>query len=264
MTTNFFISSIYDNDIYLKTPNVSYKGLFDYYDNKKEIITYNIVDIGNDMNNEEFEIIDKEIDENKEMREGLIKGFEDERQRTKKIIEYLIVNIDINNLEFPYYKTYDYQEIPKYMKTKIKKHTNFFDINVFINKNKINKDFIINLFDLKMISNDLSTTKVCIYYILYKIIDLYNQYNKALLYSIELLKKYPELLKNDKYLDYLVKINPEHFIIKNDEIYVIHLNEIKCAYSRKEEIVGKEGNKVAIQSSTMITFQKKDKKYNSS
>ena len=40
------------------------------------------------MNNEEFEIIDKEIDENKEIREGLIKGFENERQRTKKIIEY--------------------------------------------------------------------------------------------------------------------------------------------------------------------------------
>jgi hypothetical protein len=253
MTLNFFISSIYDNDIYLKTPNVSYKGLFDYYENKEEIIKYNIVDIGN---NEEFEIIDKEGEthdiEKKELREGLIKGFEEERQRTKRVIEYLIVNIDVNKLELPYYKSYDYNDVPKYMKTKIKKHTNLFDIKVFMSKNKINKEYLINLFDLK--DNNLSVNKLCIYHILYKIIELYNLYNKALIYSIELLKKYPNLLDEDKYLDYLVKINPNHFVIKNDEINILHVNEIKNAYLRKEE-----KTQMSIQSSSTILFHKQDK-----
>jgi hypothetical protein len=256
MILNFFVSSIYDNDIYIKTPNISYKGLFDYYENKEEVIKYNIVDIGNDMNIEEFEIIDKDdninIDDKKEMRDGLIKGFEEERKRTEKVIEYLVVNADINKLELSYFKSYDYNDVHKYMRTKIKKHTNYFDIKNFMNKNKINKDFLINLFDLK--ENNLSMNKICVYHILYKIIDIYNQYNKALIYSIELLKKYPKLLNEDKYLDYLVKINPNLFLIKNDEINILHLNEIKNAYSRKEE-----KKQMSIQSSTTILFNKMHK-----
>jgi hypothetical protein len=208
------------------------------------------------MNTEEFEIIDKDDNtddkDKKEMREGLMKGFEDEKHRIKKVIEYLIVNIDVNKLELPYYKSYDYNDVPKYMKTKIKKHTNLFDIKVFMNKNKISKEFLINLFDLKDVN--LSVNKLCVYHILYKIIELYNLYNKALIYSIELLKKYPYLLNEDKYLDYLVKINPNQFIIKNDEVNILHLNEIKNAYLRKEE-----KTQMSIQSSSTIVFHKQDK-----
>ena len=254
MTSNFFISSIYDNDIYIKTPNISYKGLLDYYENKEEIIKYE----NEKVENEEFEIIDKDdnIDEHKEMREGLMKGFDEERKRVKKVIEYLIVNMDMNSLELPYYKTYDYGDVPKYMKTKIKKHPNYFDINIFMNKNKMNKEFLIDLFDVKVDINKLSIHKICIYHIFYKIFDLYNQYNKALIYSIELLKIYPNLLKDDKYLDYLVKINPNQFNIINDEIRINHLNELKNAYVYKQD-----KKQMVIHSSSLITFHKEDKKY---
>jgi len=257
--TNFFISSIYDKDIYLKTPNVSYKNILDYDENKSEIITFNYVDIGND-NTEEFEIIDKDDiqdkDDKKELRDGLMKGFDEERIRVMKVIEYLLVNIDINKIELPYYKSYNYGEVPKYMKTKIKKHVNHFDINIFINKNKINKDYILKLFNINELNN-----KVVIYHILYKILDIYNHYNKALIYSIELLKKYPDLLKDDKYLDYLIKINPNQFVIKNDEIQILHLNEIKNAYSRKEETNKRNNIQMLIQNSSTIIFHKENKNY---
>ena len=64
-------------------------------------------------------------------------------------------------------------------------------------KNKINRDDIISKIKemgVSEIEND--DLKIMIYFILIKIIDIYNTYNKCLVYSINLLEEYPFTIRN--------------------------------------------------------------------
>lgn len=131
-----FIKNIINRPLFDNTPDLNINGLFNYNPEKEELISFT-------KKCEEFEIIDKEIDDElKKKKEEMINVLINEKNRIIKILEYIIVNIDIFKIQLPFYKIYDYENISKFMKTKVKKHSNnnFFDIIKFNIKNNINKD----------------------------------------------------------------------------------------------------------------------------
>lgn len=249
---NIFIKNIINRPLFDNSPSLIIDGIFDYNPEKIDLISFT-------KNQEEFEIIDKEIDEDlKKKQNEMINVLNNEKKRIIKILEYLIVNIDINKIQLPFFKTYDYDNVANYMKTKIKKHSNnnFFDIVKFNIKNNINKnkDFIIsqisNMTNIKHFDN-LNEIKLAIFFILIKIIELFNIYLKSINYSIEFINENP-LNTNE---DYLINMDNKFFNITDDEINIFHHNLIKNSFNKNMD-----KNKLSITSSTIIKIKRNSNK----
>jgi hypothetical protein len=249
---NLFIKTIINRKLFDNSSSLNIEGIFDYNPEKIDLVSFI-------KNQEEFEIIDKEIDEElKNKKDEMIKVLNDEKKRVIKILEYLIINIDTQKLQLPFYKTYDYNNVANYMKTKIKKHSNnnFFDIVKFNIKNGINKnkDFIISQFskmtNIKDIDN-LNEIKLAIFFILIKIIEIFNIYFKSIQYSIDIINDNP-LNTNE---DYLINMDNKFFNITDDEINIYHHNLIKNSFNKNMD-----KNKLSITSSTIIKIKRNSNK----
>jgi hypothetical protein len=245
---NLFIKTIINREIFNNTPSLIIDGIFNYNPEKIDLISFT-------KNQEEFEIIDKDIDEDlKNKREEMIKVLNEEKRRIIKILEYLIVNIDINKIQLPYYKTYDYNNVSNFMKNKIKKHSNnnFFDIVKFNIKNSINKnkDLIISQFstitNIKDFNN-LNEIKLATFFILIKIIEIFDIYLKSIHYSIDIINENP-LNTNE---DYLINMDNKFFNITDDEINIFHHNLIKNSFNK---------NNLNITPSTFIKIKRNSNK----
>jgi len=243
-----FIKNIINHQLYDNTSSLIIDGIFDYNPEKIDLITFTIT------NNEEFEIIDKDIDEElKEKRDNMINVLNDEKKRIIKIFEYLIVNYDIQKFQLPFYKKYDYENISKFMKTKVKKHSNnnFFDINKFIIKNGINKDKDLIISKISKMTNknitEINDFKLATYFIIIQIVELFNIYIKSINYSIELINENPSNCN----VDYLINMDNKFFNITDDEINIYHHNFIKNAYNKNID-----NNKYSITSSNSIKLKK--------
>lgn len=249
---NTFIKTIINRHLFDNSPSLITDGIFDYNPEKIDLISFT-------KNKEEFEIIDKDIDEDlKNKKDEMIKVLNEEKKRIIKILEYLIVNIDIHKINLPFYKTYDYDNVANYMKTKIKKHSNnnFFDIVKFNIKNNINKnkDFIISYFssmtNIKHFDN-LNEIKLATFFILIKIIELFNIYLKSIHYSIDLINENPSNTNED----YLINMDNKFFNITDNEINIYHHNLIKNSFNKNID-----KNKFSITSSTIIKIKKNSNK----
>lgn len=245
---NLFIKTIINREIFDNTPSLIIDGIFDYNPEKIDLVSFK-------KNQEEFEIIDKDIDEDlKKKREEMIKVLNEEKLRVIKILEYLIVNIDINKIQLPYYKTYDYNNVSNFMKNKIKKHSNNnnFDIVKFNIKNSINKnkDLIISRFstitNIKHFDN-LNEIKLATFFILIKIIEIFDIYLKSIHYSIDIINENP-LNTNE---DYLINMDNKFFNITDDEINISHHNLIKNSFNK---------NNLNITPSTFIKIKRNSNK----
>jgi hypothetical protein len=247
-----FIKNILNQDLFNKLPNIKLNGLLNYYDTKEEIIFYDTdykINIDYDKNDLEEDDV-KEIDD-------YLKEIISEITKIKKVMEYFIVNLQINKLHIPFYKIYDYSHIPNNLKSKIKPHNHIFDIKKFLVKNGIQKDELMKsikiLLDKDELFMNMNETKLMTFFILIKIIEIFNIYNKCLLYSIELIKEQPIVIKNK--MDNLVKIDKNNFVINNDIIEINHHNLIKNAYAKNNKN-DKKTTTVSITSSSKIVFNK--------
>ena len=98
-------------------------------------------------------------------------------------------------------------------------------------KNKIDKNEIIEKFK-QMTAREIEVindSKLMTYYLLIKIMEIFNIYNKSLIYSVKLLEEYPYIYKNKD--EYLCLIDNKFMNINNDEINIYHHNLIKNTYS---------------------------------
>jgi hypothetical protein len=243
-----FIKNIINRPLYDNTPNLIINGLFDYNPDKIDIISFT-------KPQEEFEIIDKDIDEElKKKKDEMINVLNNEKRRIIKMLEYIIVNLDIHKLNLSYYKIYDYDNISKFMKTKVKKHSNnnFFDILKFNIKNGINKNKDVIISKINEMTNNsninINEFKLATYFIIIQIIELFNIYFKSIHYSIELINENP----NNTNEDYLINMDNKFFNITDDEINISHHNIIKNAYNKNVD-----KDKFSITSSTIIKIKKK-------
>jgi len=236
-----FIKNIIDINLFNNIPSVITNDIFNYYDTKEIILSFK-----ND-NNEEFEVIDIEKEKSQELL-NFINDINKEKAKILKVLEFLIINIDIHKLELPDYKKIaNYDNTPNYLKNKIRKHPNNpFDIKHFFIKNKINKDDIINKISIMTSKphqdfKDKNEIKFAIYFILIKIIELFDYYYKSLNYSIDLLNKTPEIFTKENKYDFIIDINKyqEMFKINNNEIYFNHFGIIKNAFPKdnKNELI---------------------------
>jgi len=252
-----YIKNIINQSLYNNTSSLITNGIFDYNPDKIDIISFI-------KNQEEFEIIDKDFDEDlKNKRDEMINILNEEKKRIVKILEFFIVNVDIHKIQLPFYKIYDYENISNYMKTKVRKHSNnnFFDIQKFNIKNGLNKDKEIILANFSQMTNinkdeltKINEFKLAIYYILIQIIELFNTYLKSIHYSIELLNENPSIL-NDDYKDFLINMDNKFFNITNDEINIFHHNIFKYAFQKNID-----KDKMSITSSTIIKIKKNSNK----
>lgn len=236
-----FIKKIIDKNLYSKSSDINYTDIFNYYPNKENIIKYNLYQ--DEYNDYEF-IIDIDATPLTEKEEEEMKVFlsilNEEINRIEKVLEYLIVNIDINKLKLPNYKIYNYDNTSKFIKNKVKSNTHNFDIKKFIFKNKIDKNELVDKMknilscDSIDISND---SKLAIYFIIIQILDIYNYYYKSLTYSCKLLEEYPFIYRNKE--EYLTIIDNKYMNITNDEINIFHHNLIKNAFITTTNKYGK-------------------------
>jgi hypothetical protein len=241
---NLFIKTIINREIFDNTPSLIIEGIFDYNPEKIDLISFT-------KNQEEFEIIDKDIDEDlKNKKEEMIKVLNEEKRRIIKILEYLIVNIDINKIQLPYYKTYDYNNVSNFMKNRIKKHSNnnFFDIVKFNIKNSINKNKDLIISQISTITNikhfdNLNEIKLATFFILIKIIDIFDIYLKSIHYSIDIINENPSNTNED----FLINMDNKFFNITDDEINIFHHNLIKNSFNK---------NKLNITPSTFIKIKR--------
>ena len=249
---NLFIKNIINQQLFDNSPSLIIDGIFDYNPEKIDLISFT-------KNQEEFEIIDKDINEElKNKKDEMIKVLNDEKKRIIKILEYLIVNIDIHKIQLPFYKIYDYDNVSNLMKNKIKKHSNnnFFDIIKFNIKNGVNKnkEFIISQFstmtNIKKFDN-LNEIKLATFFILIKIIEIFNVYLKSIQYSIDIINENP-LNTNE---DILVNMDNKFFNITDDEINIYHHNLIKNSFNKNID-----KNKFSITSSTIIKIKRNSNK----
>lgn len=254
-----FISNITNNDLFNKQPNISLDGILNYYDTKEQLIIYeNYIQGSTESSNENYEIIDDLTEDEEKAKDDFIKTLTDEEARVKKIMEYLIVNVDLNKITIPNYKIYDYSNTPKHLRNKI--NTNHpFDLKKFLIKNGIAKGELIptieKMTNKKANELNLNEMKTMIYFILTKVFEIYNAYNKSILYSKEILKEKPLFYKNK---DALVSLNPNLMkldINNNNKIEVIHLNTIKNAFAKNTNS-DKKSSTVSINSSTTIIIEK--------
>ncbi len=249
----FFIKKIINNELLTNIPNIIYDGIYNYDINKQELINFTTPFINNNF---EYLIIDKDIstsnlnEEEENEKNAYINDLTNEQIRIKKVIEYLIINVEISKINILNYKIYDYSNTSNHIRSKIKTNHNF-DIKHFIIKNKINREKIQKQMSLMLNKpiGDMNETKLMSYYLLIFIIDIYNIYNKCINYSIELLKEHPYIHRKKE--DYLLNINPNYFKIVNDEIEIMHHNLIKNAYKKDKD-----------KTSSFISFKKtKQKNY---
>ena len=249
---NLFIKNIINQQFFDNSPSLVIDGIFDYNPEKIDLISFTKIQ-------EEFEIIDKDIDEElKNKKDEMIKVLNNEKKRIIKILEYLIVNIDIHKIQLPFYKIYDYDNVSNLMKNKIKKHSNnnFFDIIKFNIKNGVNKnkEFIISQFstmtNIKKFDN-LNEIKLATFFILIKIIEIFNVYLKSIQYSIDIINENP-LNTNE---DILVNMDNKFFNITDDEINIYHHNLIKNSFNKNID-----KNKFSITSSTIIKIKRNSNK----
>ena len=255
-----FIKNIINKELYSKLADIDLEGIFNYSPEKEEIIRYI------EKSNFEYEFIINNLDntaqlteEEEIIKEEYITKLSQEFIKIKKNFEYLIVNFDINKAIIPHYKIYDYNDTPAFIKKKISKKTHLFNLQTFLIKNKVNKDDIINFaakiqnLDVKMINKD--DIKIMLFFVIYKIIELYTTYDKCIRYSLELLKEYPYLIRYKE--EYLTNIDEKYFNISNDEINITHFNEIKYANNKHVE-----KDKISILNSKFIKLIKnKNKNY---
>ena len=262
-----FISNITNTDLFNKQPNISLNGIFDYYDTKEILINYdnsNSIDNSNENLNDNFEIIDNLTEEEEKDKADFIKTLEEEEVRVKKIIEYLIINLDFTNNKIfvPHYKIYDYSNTPNYLKKKIN-NNHPFDLKKFLIKNGVGKGeltpIIETMINKKASDLQLTEMKVMTFFILSKILEIYNAYNKSILYSKAILQENPQIIKNK---EALVSLNPNIMKIDinaNNKIEIFHLNTIKNAFSKITNNT-KKATSVSINSSTTIIIEKNSNK----
>ena len=192
----------------------------------------------------------------------IIPKLKDEKSKIIKLLELLIVNIDIQKIQLPHFKIYNYENVANHMKTKIKKHSNnnYFDIIKFNLKNGINKDKDLILETIKQMSNidiNKDDIKLAIYFILIKIINLFDCYLKCIHYSIELLNDEPSIIKNENFKDFIINLDNTYFNFVDDEININHHNLIKNSYAKN---VDKNKSSMSITSSTIIKLKKNSNK----
>lgn len=232
-----FIKKIIDTQIFNKVANIDIKDIFNYYPTKTNLISFCNNDNSNEGNDYDF-VIDCDAkpldDKEEEERKQYLNSLKEELLRTTKVFEYLITNLEIPKTKIGNYKVYNYDNTSKHIKSKIKGNHNL-DVKYFILKNKINRDDIISKIKemgVSEIEND--DLKIMIYFILIKIIDIYNTYNKCLVYSINLLEEYPFTIRNKS--EYLSVIDNKFINITNDEINIYHHNLIKNAYNSNNKL----------------------------
>lgn len=250
---HLFIKNFKNPSLFLKCPSIDIQGIFDYNPEKETIISFT------SQETEEFEIINK--DDDKDFNE-LISKLKDEKSKIIKLLELLIVNADIQKIQLPHFKIYNYENVANHMKTKIKKHSNnnYFDIVKFNLKNGINKDKELILETIKQMSNtdiNKDDIKLAIYFILIKIINLFDIYLKCVHYSIELLNDEPSIIKNENFKDFIINLDNTYFNFVDDEININHHNLIKNSYAKN---IDKNKSSMSITSSTMIKLKKNSNK----
>lgn len=234
---NIFIKEIINKKLINNTENIKLKGLFNYNINKIEIIEFeknkDIDEYEYIINNNNNEITDKEQEEIKEY----INNINEEIKRIHKIIEYIVTNIELLKIEIPNFKIYDYSNISKNIRNKVKTNNHQLDINKFILKNKIEdkniKDITKELLDTNEDIN-LNQLKKMSIYIIIQIINIFNNYNKCLNYSKQLIEEQPEIIKNKE--ENLCKIDKELIKIENEEIIINHNGIIKNSYISNNKI----------------------------
>ena len=259
-----FIKKIINYELYSKIANINLEGFFKYSPDKEELIKYienNNLDyefiINNDMNSESL------TEEEETQLNDYVSQISNEFVRIKKIMEYIIVNVDLNKIIIPYYKNYDYNDTPAFIKKKVSKKPQLFNLQSFFIKNKINKtnneiyEFAANIqeIDKTLHPKSLDDNKLMLFFVINKMLEIYNTYDKCIRYSLELLKECPYMIRYKE--EYLVKIDEKYFNITNDEINISHFNQIK--YANNKQI---EKDKISIMSSSSISLIKnKNKNY---
>jgi hypothetical protein len=229
-----FIKKVLNEQLFNKIPDIKFKGLFNYYENKINLIEYEEI---KNLSDDDFEfIMDTDTSplntDEEEKRNDLLLKLTEEINRIRKVFEYLIVNVEILKLLVPHYKIYDYSNVSRNIKSKIKSANHQLDIKKFLLKNKIEKDFINDKLNELLDTNDkynLSEFKMMSTYIIIHIINIFNYYNKCLQYSKELLTEFPYIIRNSE--EYLVKIRFEIFNLTNDDININHMGLIKNSYT---------------------------------
>jgi len=247
-----FIKNIVNGELLNKMPSINTDGIFSV-DNKQE----QIIRFENNNFNDEYEFIlnidninnDDLNEEEEKAKNDYILSINEEYKKITSIIKYIIANIDIEKVIIPDYKIYDYSNVPKNLKSKIKSHNHIFDAKKFIMKNNIDKTNI-NAIISKMKNKDLKDSnelKIIAFFIIIKIMDILDKYNKCLLYSLELLKEYPYVFRYKD--DYLLSINDSYFTITDNNITLMHYNIIKNAFiknnndNKKSSIINISKNK---------------------
>jgi hypothetical protein len=232
-----FIKKIIDTQIFNKTADIDVKDIFNYYPTKEKLITF-CNSNQNDGNDYEFVI---DVDSNplsekeEEERNTYMNSLKEEVLKVTKVIEYLIANLEVSKTKIANFKVYDYDNVSKHIKSKIKSGNHNLDVKKFILKNKIDKEAIIGkIKEMGIDVSGVSELKLMTYFILIKIIEIYNIYNKCLVYSINLLEEYPFTIRNKE--EYLVMIDNKFMNITNDEINIYHHNLIKNAYNSNNKL----------------------------
>jgi hypothetical protein len=233
-----FIKEIINYELFNKTPDVKFKGLFNYYENKTELIEFQC----NDHLIDDFEFVNdienhNLTEEEEKERNEYLEKVDEELGKIRKIIEFLVVNVELLKIQIPHFKIYDYSNVSKHIKSKIKSANHQLDIKKFLMKNKIDSDEIIKKTqELLDTTNEikLNEFKLMSSFILIIMINIYNYYNKCLLYSKELVQEFPFVIKNKD--TKLCKIDSELITMNNDEIKIKHCGLIKNSYMSNNKI----------------------------
>jgi hypothetical protein len=224
-----FIQKIINKELFNKTPSIILDGLFC----SKELLYTT-----NDDNKDEYEFIinidnTNLTDEEDKEKNTFISILNEEQNRITTNMKFLIDNLDLTKISIQDYKVIDYSDMPNYLKKKMKTHN--YDAKKFIIKNNIDKNKLICMIAQLTNNDEIKTVqtnelKLIGYFIVSKIIDLFNLYLKSILYTLELLKEHPYLFRYKN--EYLISINPAFFTITNNEISILHFNTINNAFTK--------------------------------
>lgn len=232
-----FIKKIIDTQIFNKIAEVNINDIFNYYPTKTDLITF--CNTGSTDGNDYEYVIDVDSDplneKEEEEKSKYVNSLKEEVLKTSKVIEYLIANVEISKLKVANFKIYNYDNTSKHIKSKIKSGNHNLDVKKFILKNKIDRDAIVSkMKEMGVIVQGTDDLKLMSYFILIKIIEIYNTYNKCLVYSINLLEEYPYMIRKKD--EYLSLIDNKFINITNDEINIYHHNLIKNSYNSNNKI----------------------------
>jgi len=251
---NIFIKEIINKSDYDKIPNIYYPNILinsvNNNDIQKELIIYD-----NKTDTDDYILIENE-NENKNdihVNNDLLERYISEHKKVIKIIEFMLINLNIFEINILNYKIYNYDDnnTSKFIKNKIsKRQLNIFDIKNFLLKNNVKREetllkiSIMTSKDYEIINKNTDNIKLGIYYIIIKILDIFNYYNKALLYSINLIKELNEIKPEN-----LAELGLFIMLEDTNEIKIKHLNLIKNAYvkdTKKHSIEVTNGNYISI------------------